>query len=84
MNESDALKEANSRLEKALETIEKTVADQRHATLRAESMQEQVETLKATLGSERGRAERLATANDEVSDRLDSMIDSLKAALGTR
>lgn len=84
MSESDALNEATSRLEKALETIEKTVADQRHATLRAESMQEQIETLTATLGSERERSQRLFAANDEVSDRLDSMIESVKVTLGTR
>ena len=84
MSQSDALNEATSRLEKALENIEKTVADQRHASLTAESMQEQIESLNATLSSERERARRLAEANDEVSGRLDSMIDSVKAALGAR
>lgn len=84
MSQSDALNDASSRLEKALETIEKTVADQRHATLRADAMQEQIDSLTATLGSERERAMRLAEANDEVSDRLDSMIDSVKAVLGGR
>jgi predicted RNase H-like nuclease (RuvC/YqgF family) len=84
MSQSDALNEATSRLEKALENVEKTVADQRHASLTAEAMQEQIETLTATLGNERERARRLAEANDEVSSRLDSMIDSVKAVLGTR
>lgn len=47
-------------------------------------MQEQIETLTATLGSERERSQRLFAANDEVSDRLDSMIESVKVTLGTR
>lgn len=84
MTESDALDEATSRLEEALETIEKTVADQRQAALRAETLQEQIDTLTVTLGKERERSQRLAEASDEVSERLDSMIDSVKAALGTR
>ena len=84
MSDSNALEEAASRLIRALETIEKTVAERRHATLRAEALEEQVQTLTASLGTERQRCERLEAASDEVSERLDSMIDSVRTMLGAR
>lgn len=84
MKESDALQEATSRLATALEQIEKTIADRRQADLRADGLEEQVQSLTSNLGVERERYERLAAASDEVSDRLDSAIDTVRGMLGGR
>jgi uncharacterized coiled-coil protein SlyX len=81
MSNSDALEEATARLTKALDTFGKTVAERRHADLAAEALQEQIEALSADLGAEREKSERMAAANDEVSERLDSVIESVKAIL---
>lgn len=84
MKESDALQEATSRLTKALEQIEKTIADRRQADLRADGLEEQIQSLTSNLGAERERYERLAAASDEVSDRLDTAIDTVRGMLGGR
>ena len=83
MSKVDALEEATSRLTAALEAFEKTIAERRHSDLTAEALQEQIQTLTATLGAERQRAERLSSTNTEVSQRIDSVIDSIRAILQT-
>lgn len=75
---SDALEEATSRLTKALETFEKTVAERRQADLKAETLTEQLDALNSRLGAERQKSEKLAAANEEVTERLDSIIDSVR------
>jgi predicted RNase H-like nuclease (RuvC/YqgF family) len=84
MTDTDPLEEAASRLNTALDTFEKRVAERRHADLSAEELQEQVQRLTENLGAEREKSEALSTANDEVSERLDSIIDSVRTILETR
>jgi predicted RNase H-like nuclease (RuvC/YqgF family) len=84
MNGSDALEEAISRLARALDNIEKTVAGRRQNDLKAESLEERVQSLTANLDAERERSERLAAASEEVSDRLDTAIDAVRTMLGTQ
>lgn len=84
MSGSDALEEAISRLARALDNIEKTIADRRQGDLKAEALEEQVQSLSANLGAERERSERLAAASEEVSDRLDTAIDTVRTMLGTQ
>jgi predicted RNase H-like nuclease (RuvC/YqgF family) len=83
MSGSDALEEVTSRLARALDEIEKTVAERRQSDLKAGTLEEQVQTLTANLGAERERSERLAAASEEVSDRLDTAINSVRTILGT-
>ena len=83
MSKADALEEATSRLMAALEAFENTIAQRRHADLSAEALQEQIQSLTDSLGTERQRSERLSSVNEEVSQRLDSVIDSIRAMLQT-
>jgi len=84
MAESDALEQATSRLTTALKVFEETISQKRHADLTAEALQEQIETLTASLGAERKKTERLLTANDTVSERLDAIIDSVRTIVEAR
>lgn len=81
MTNSDPLEEANSRLSRALGTFEEKVANLRHADLSADALKEQVETLTSNLGEEQQKCDRLSEANSQVSERIDSIIDSVKSIL---
>ena len=81
MTNSDPLEEATSRLTRALETFEENVANLRHADLSADALKEQVQTLTSDLSEERQKSDRLSDANSQVSERIDSIIDSVKSIL---
>ena len=81
MSGSDLLHEATSRLVTALSGFEQNVAQRRQEDLAAETLQEQVETLNASLRAERARSGNLAVVNDEVAERLDSAIAAIQDIL---
>lgn len=81
MNKRDALAEATSRLDTALEAFENLAARQRQASLTVEALEEQVQTLTSGLEAERARSDRLEAANDTVSERLEAMIDRLTSIM---
>lgn len=90
MGTTNALEVAASRLMSALDqfedvmeqrlTEEKTIKDL-EAQLR--SLMAEREQLFVSLEKERRRADRLEAANDEVSDRLGTVIDSVKMIVQT-
>ncbi len=84
MTKTDPLEEAASRLTTALETFEQKVAERRHADLSADALQEQLQRLTDNLSAEREKSERLSSANNEASERLDTIIDSVKTILESR
>jgi septal ring factor EnvC (AmiA/AmiB activator) len=81
MSKSDLLEEATSRLTAALEVFESTVADRRHDDLTAEALQEQLQSLTDSLGAVREKTGRLEAANDEVAERIEEIIGSIKSIL---
>ncbi len=77
--------EATTRLTEALRTFEAAVAQNLDKEKQVEGLEEHIralgaeqERLAASLNVARQRAERLETTNDEVSHRLDNVIDSIK------
>ncbi len=83
MSKAEELEQATSRLTAALEAFEQAIAQRRHTDLTAEALREQIQTLTTTLGAERDRAERLSSVNTEVSQRIDSVIDSIRTIIQT-
>ena len=83
MSGSDLLQEATARLVSALEGFETSVAQRRQEHLAAETLQEQVGTLSASLRDERVRADNLSATNDEVAERLESVIAAIQDMLDT-
>ncbi len=90
MGSSDSLEEATSRLTTALQALEDAVSRQMGQGQTIEDLQEQVrslaveqERLVASLEAERERAGRLEAANGEATDRLDTIIDSVKTLIQT-
>lgn len=90
MGSSDALEDATSRLTRALQDLEDAVIRNLRQEEAIEDLREQVrsmavehERLVASLEAERRRADRLEAVNGEASDRLDTMIDSMKVLLRT-
>jgi predicted nuclease with TOPRIM domain len=77
--------EATTRLTEALRTFEAAVAQNLDKEKQVEGLEEHIralsaeqERLAASLNVARQRAERLETTNDEVSHRLENVIDSIK------
>ena len=84
------LQEATTRLTKALKTFEDAVAQRLAEEKRVEDLEQHIQSLNveqerltASLSVARQRAERLETANDEVSHRLENVIDSIKTIVKT-
>ena len=84
------LQEATTRLTKALKTFEDAVAQRLAEEKRVEDLEQHIQSLNAeqerltaSLNVARQRAERLETANDEVSHRLENVIDSIKTIVKT-
>ena len=82
---SKTLKEATSRLSKALRSFEDAVAHRLNKEQSAEDLEQHIQSLSAeqerllaSLKLARRRADRLESANDEVSNRLETVIDSIK------
>lgn len=90
MGNPDAIEEATSRLSSALQALEDSVTRQMRQGQTIDDLQEQIhsltaehERLVASLDAERRRADSLETANGEASNRLDTIIDSVKNILQT-
>lgn len=81
MDNGNDLSSATERLSTALKAMEDAVASKRHADLTVESLEEQVQSLEASLDAERQRGEKLAAANEDVSERLDTIMDTIKDML---
>jgi hypothetical protein len=78
MIDEDVLGEASKRLDRALETMEKMVAERRQSGLKAETLEEQLQSLNADLSVARARADRLSEVNEEVSGRLETVINTVR------
>ncbi len=61
--------------------MEDAVAAKRHNDLTVESLKEQVESLKASLDTELQRSEKLTAANEAVSQRIDTIVGSVREML---
>ena len=90
MGNPDAIEEATSRLSTALQALEDSVMRQMRQGQTIDDLQEQIrsltvehERLVASLEAERQRADRLEAANGEASNRLDTIINSVKGILQT-
>ncbi len=81
MGDSKELNEVTERLATALKAMEDAVAAKRHDELTVESLKEQVQSLKASLDAELRRSEKLIAANEEVSQRLDTIVGSVRGML---
>ena len=81
MGDSKELDDVTARLATALQAMEDAVAAKRRNDLTVESLKEQVESLKESLDAEIQRCEKLTAANMEVSERIDSIVGSVKGML---
>jgi chromosome segregation ATPase len=88
MTQADALQQATKRLDKALDQLETYLRDvfvEREGGVSVATLKEQVrflteerDRLLNDLDAERNKARRLAAANDEVSDRLEAVVMTIK------
>ncbi len=90
MSSSNELEDETSRLSTALQALEDAIMRQMRQGQTIENLQEQIrslaaehERLVASLEAERRRADRLEMANGEATDRLDTIIDSVRTLLRT-
>ena len=77
MTQADALQQATKRLDRALGQLEgflREVFAEQEGGVSIAALKEQVRFLT----EERNRARRLAAANDEVSDRLEAVVSTIK------
>jgi chromosome segregation ATPase len=82
MNQPDALHRLDTALDELESHLRKAFTDNRDmsAALKKElgNLTEERDQLLADLEAERGRVRRLKAANDEVSDRLETIMGTLK------
>ncbi|HSH63510.1 DUF4164 family protein [Methyloceanibacter sp.] len=88
MTQADALQQATKRLDRALGQLEgflREVFAEQEGGVSIAALKEQVrflteerDRLLHDLDVERNRARRLAAANDEVSDRLEAVVSTIK------
>ena len=76
MGKENELNDATERLETALKAIEELVAAKRTNELTVESLEEQLQSLEASLEAERSRSDGLSTTNEDVS-RRSTILDQL-------
>lgn len=81
MGNDNELDKATQRLNTALQSIEDAVASKRHNDLTVESLEERVESLEANLDAERQKKDKLASANEEVSDRIETVKNTINEIL---
>jgi len=88
MSNSKALEEAAARLTKALQAFEQAVARRLEDDQSIDDLEQHIrdlnaeqERLMASLTDARQRAERLESVNEEVSGRLETVVDSIKTIL---
>lgn len=75
------LNDATERLETALKAIEELVASKRTNDLTVESLEEQLQSLEASLEAERKRGDGLITTNADVSQRIEAIMESIEGIL---
>ena len=87
---SKTLEEATTRLSQALQSFEDAVAQRLAKEQKIEELEQHIKSLSgeqerllASLNVARQRAERMETANDEVSHRLENVIDSIRTIVKT-
>ena len=81
MSDAEEMTQAAQRLDTALKAMEDTVAGKRRNQLTAESLEEKLQSLEETLAAERAHGEKLASANEDVSLRIDKVMSSIKKML---
>lgn len=81
MSDAEKMTQAALRLDTALKAMEDTVAGKRRNQLTAESLAEKLQSLEETLAAERAYGEKLASANEDVSLRIDKVMSSIKKML---
>ena len=81
MGNSKELNDVTERLATALKAMEDAVAAKRRNDLTVESLKEQVQSLKTSLDAELQRNEKLTAANEEVSERINTIADSVRGML---
>ncbi len=91
MGQSDAVQQAATRLDAAVESLSKSLNEFLEDIQSVAALREQVRTLtgerdrlQQELEVERGRTRRLEAANDEVSDRLEALTGTLKSVTPAR
>jgi chromosome segregation ATPase len=91
MGQSDAVQQGVTRLDAAADSISKSLDEFLEDIQSIATLREQVRTLTSKcdrltqeLESERSRAQRLEAANDEVSDRLETLTGTLKTIAPAR
>ena len=81
MSNAKELSAATQRLDTALKAMEDSVAGKRRKQLTVESLEEKLQSLKEILAAERAHGEKLASANEDVSLRIDKVMSSIKTML---
>ena len=81
MGDGNALNDATERLETALKAIEELVATNRTNDLTVESLEEQLQSLEASLEAEHRRSDGLSTTNADVSQRIEAIMESIEGIL---
>ena len=81
MGNAMELSEATQRLDTALKAMEDAVAGKRRKHLTAESLEEQLQSLETSLAAERARGENIAAATEDVSERIDAIMGSIRVML---
>ena len=81
MGKENELNDATERLETALKAIEELVSAKRTNELTVESLEEQLQSLEASLEAERARSDGLSTTNDDVSRRIEAVMESIEGMI---
>ena len=81
MGKENELNDATERLETALNAIEELVATKRTTDLTIESLEEQLKSLEARLEAERKRGDGLSTTNEDVSRRIEAIMESIEGMI---
>lgn len=81
MSDAKEITQATQRLDTALKAMEDSVAGKRRKQLTADSLEEKLQSLEESLAAERAHGEKLASANEEVSGRIDKIISSINNML---
>ncbi len=81
MGNEKEVSEATQRLDTALKAMEDAVAGKRREHLTAESLEEQLQSLEASLAAERARGETMAAATEDVTGRIEAIMGSIRDML---
>lgn len=81
MSDAEEMTQAAQRLDTALKAMEDTVAGKRRKQLTVESLEEKLQSLEEILAAERAYGEKLTSANEDVSLRIDKVVSSIRNML---